>query len=101
MGGTGKDKSELRIVVQYVPGDTDSPWHLVGYGRGRACQPHRFRTIDDLLTVISSAAPDFDRSHLAVRSDSRQSYIVWAGNMALNESQLSVLGLKNDAGQKP
>jgi hypothetical protein len=101
VGSTRKDGSELRIVVQYVHGDTDSPWHLVAYGSGRAWQPRRFRSVEDLLTVIRSAAPDFDRSHLAIRNDSRQSYIAWAGNMALNESQLSVLGLENDTGPKP
>lgn len=100
VGGTRKDRSELRIVVQFVDADSDSPWHLVAYGSGFAFQPCRFRSVEDLLMVIRSAVPDFDRSHLVVRSDSHQSYIAYAGDMALSDSQLSALGLKNEAGPK-
>ena len=100
VSGTRKDRSGLRIVVQYVHGDCDSPWHLVAYGSGRACQPRRFRSIEDLLKAIRSVVPDFDQSQIAIKSDSLQSYIAWAGDMALNESQLAALGLKNEGGPK-
>jgi hypothetical protein len=96
VNSTRKDRSDLRVVVQYVHGDHKSPWHLVAYGSGPAFRPRRFHSVDDLLTVIRSALPDFDPSHLTIKSDSRESYIVWAGDMALNESQLSVLGLRNE-----
>jgi hypothetical protein len=90
----------LRLVVQYVHGDSDSPWHLVAYGSGRACQPRRFRSIEDLVMVIRSAVPDFDPSQIAIRNNALQSYIAYAGDMTLSESQLSALGMKNEAGPK-
>lgn len=100
MGETRKDRPGLRIVVQYVHGDSGSPWHLVAYGSGRAWQPRRFRSIEDLLRVIRSVVPGFDQSQIAIKSDSLQSYIAWAGDMALDESQLSALGLKKETGPK-
>jgi hypothetical protein len=90
----------LRIVVQYVHGDLDSPWHLVAYGGSRAFRPQRFRSVEDLMTLIRSTVPDFDPSHLAIKTDSRESYIVWTGDMALNESQLSALGLSSEIDPK-
>lgn len=93
MGGTSKDRSSLRVVVQYVHGDLDSPWHLVAYGNSRTFRPRRFRSIGELMAAIRSSVPDFDSSHLAFKRDSQESYIAWAGKMVLDASQLSVLGL--------
>lgn len=100
MDSTRKGTSNLRIVVQYVPGNTDSPWHLVAYGNGRAFQPRRFRSVEDLLTVIRSAMPDFDPSLLAVKSAETGSHIVWAGDIAMSDSQLLALGLEGEIGPK-
>lgn len=101
MRSASKDRSNLRVVVQHVQGDLDSPWHLVAYGNSRAFRPRRFRTIEDLMAVIRSAVPEFDPSHLAMQGASRESYIAWTGDMALNESQLSALGLSSEADPKP
>lgn len=88
----------MRIVVQCVPGDLGSPWHLVAYGTSRAFRPRRFSSVEDLTAVIRSAVPDFDPSQLAINRDLRESYIVWADDMALNASQLSALGLSSESG---
>lgn len=101
MGSTSKDRSNLRIVVQYVHGDLDSAWHLVAYGNSRAFRPRRFHSVEDLTAVIRSAVPDFDLNQVAIKRDSRESYIAWTGDMALNASQLSALGLSSEIGPKP
>ena len=48
-----------------------------------------------LLTALRSVAPDFDVSTLSVRKDSPESYIAFTGEMELDDSQLSLLGLKD------
>lgn len=55
-GGWNEQKSlDLRVVVQSIHGDTDSPWHLVAYGGGRPLRPRCFRSVEELLVVIRSA----------------------------------------------
>lgn len=96
MSSSRRHKSGLRIVVQYVHGDVASPWHLVVYGSGRAFLPRCFSSVDNLLKVVRSAIPEFDPGHLLIKSDSDQSYIVWAGDIILNDPQLATLGLKTE-----
>lgn len=100
MDSARKDRSGLRVVVQYVHGDHKSPWHLVAYGGGRAFHPRRFQSVDDLLKVIHSALPDFEPAHLLIKRELNQSYIVWAGDIVLKDSQLSAMGLKTEPSPK-
>lgn len=100
MRNSGKARSDLRIVVQYVHADIGSPWHLVAYGSGRAFQPRHFRSVDELLKVICLAVPEFEPKHLLIKNELNQSYIAWSADVVLDDAQLATLGLKTDTGPK-
>ena len=50
---------------------------------------------DRLLRALRSAAPNFDEASLSLQKDGSGSYIAFAGEMELDDSQLSLLGLKD------
>ncbi len=88
----------LRVVVQHIPAYQRSVYRLVAYGGEGGDYTSgsvEFESLDRLLTALRSVAPDFDVSTLSVRKDSSESYIAFTGEMELDDSQLSLLGLKD------
>ena len=89
----------LRVVVQHSCVHQRSSYRLVAYGgeggdyiSGSA----EFESLDRLLKALHSAVPGFDESTLSIRN-APETYIVFAGEMELDDSQLSLLGLKDAA----
>lgn len=89
----------LRVVVQHSRVHEQSSYRLVAYGgeggdyfSGSAV----FDSLDRLLKALRSGAPDLDENALSIRN-SPETYIVFAGEMKLDDSQLSLLGLKDAA----
>jgi len=88
----------LRIVVQHIREHQRSVYRLVAYGGEGGDYISRsaeFESADHLLEAFRSAIPDFDASTLSIRKDAPETYIALAEHMELNDSQLSLLGLKD------
>ena len=88
----------LRIVVQHVREHQRSVYRLIAYG-GEAgdyiSRSTEFESLDHLVKALRSAKPDFDAKALSIRKDAPETYIAFAEQMELNDSQLSLLGLKD------
>src|SRR5258708_4269604 len=54
-----------------------------------------FESLDRLLKSLHSAVPGFDESTLSIRKDTPETYVAFAGEMELDDSQLLLLGLKD------
>lgn len=87
----------LRVVVQHSRVNQQSSYRLVVYGgqggdyiSGSAV----FESLDRLLKALHSVAPDLDENALSIRK-TLETYIAFAGEMKLDDSQLSLLGLKD------
>jgi superfamily I DNA and RNA helicase len=88
----------LRIVVQHTRAHQRSVYRLVAYGGEGGDYTSRraeFESLDRLLKALHSAVPDFDESTLSVRKGTPETYIAFAASMELDDSQLSLLGLKD------
>ena len=85
----------LRVVVQHVHADPRSYYRLIAYGDNRTYEPVEFSSIELCVKTIRSVAPDFDENNVWVSVGARETYIAFAGEMELNESQISGLGLKD------
>lgn len=94
-------RETLRIVVQQLPSDPHSRFRLIAYGDGKTYQSREYETLDALLQVFRAAVPDFTEAALCARSDTRHAHIVFSGEMALDESQLSTMGLIDSASKLP
>ena len=84
----------IRLVVQRVKGSSsNATYRLVAYPdpNGRTLNPVTFSSKDQLLQRLHTALPDFD-AHL-LRED-HDTNIVFAGEMELTSTQLSILGLR-------
>jgi len=84
----------LRVVVQRVRAHQRSLYRLVTYSGNLNCSAE-FESLDHLLKAFHSAVPGFDDSILSIRKDTPETYIAFAGEMELDDSQLSLLGLKD------
>lgn len=87
----------FRIVVQHFREHQRSAYRLVAYGGDGGdytSQSGEFESRDNLLKALRSVAPDFDESAILVRKDALETYIAFTGDMELDDSQLSRLGLK-------
>lgn len=87
----------LRIVVQHIRAHQRSVYRLVAYGGeggDYTSGSTEFESRDRLLKAFRSAVPDFDESTVSTR-DNPETYIAFAGEMQLDDSQLSKLGLKD------
>ena len=93
-------RHSLRVVVQHVPDGPRSSYRLIAHGDNRTYQPVEFSSIEQLVKTIRSAAPDFDKNNVSVRMGARETYIAFAGEMELDEFQISALGLKSNATAK-
>ena len=88
----------LRIVVQYVRAHQRSVYRLVAYGGEGGSYTSgsiEFESLDRLLQALRSVAPNFDEACLSLQKDGPGSHIVFTGDMELDDSQLSLLGLKD------
>lgn len=88
----------LRIVVQHVRAHQRSVYRLVAYGGEGGSYTSgsaEFESLDRLLRALRSVAPNFDEASLSLREDGPESYIAFTGEMELDDSQVSVLGLKH------
>lgn len=88
----------LRIVVQHIRIHQRSVYRLVAYGgesgdyiSGSA----EFESREHLLKALRSAVPTFDESTLSTAKSTPETYIAFAGEMKLDDSQLALLGLRN------
>jgi hypothetical protein len=87
----------LRIVVQHIRVHQRTVYRLVAYGgegRDYNSLSAEFESRDHLLKAFRSAMPDFDASSVSVGRETPETYIAFAGEMELDDSQLSLLGLK-------
>jgi len=66
-------------------------WRRGDYTSGGA----QFESLDRLLKALRSVAPDFDESTVSIRN-TPETYIAFARETELDDSQLSSLGLKDD-----
>jgi hypothetical protein len=85
----------VRIVVQHIYNDWRSSYRLVAYGDRQVFRPLKFESLHDLLNALRSVMPDFDENSFLIRNGARDSYIVFAREVELSDSQLSTLGLKD------
>ena len=86
----------LRIVVQHIGTGQRSVYRLVAYGGEGGDYTSRsaeFESLERLLRALRSVAPNFDEASLSLRKDGPETYIVFTGEMELDDSQLSLLGL--------
>jgi len=91
-------KHSLRVVVQHIRARQQSSYRLVTYGGEGGDYTSRsaeFESLDCLLKALRSVAPDFDESALSIRTDTPETYVAFTGEMELDGSQLSLLGLKD------
>lgn len=87
----------LRIVVQNIRSHQRSVYRLVAYGGdggNYTSGSAEFESRDQLLRAFRSVVPDFDASSVSVERNALETYIAYAGEMKLDDSQLSLLGLK-------
>ena len=85
----------LRVVVQHVRAYHRSLYRLVAYSGNLTCSAE-FESLERLLKALHSAVPGFDESTLSIRKDDTpETYIAFAGEMELDDSQLLLLGLKD------
>ena len=84
----------LRVVVQRVRAHHRSLYRLVAYSGNLTCSAE-FESLDRLLKALHSAVSGFDESTLSIRKDTPETYIAFAGEMELDDSQLLLLGLKD------
>ena len=89
-----RNTHSLRVVVQRVRAHHRSLYRLVAYSGNLTCSAE-FESLDRLLTALHSAVPGFDESTLSIRKDTPETYIAFAGEMELDDSQLLLLGLKD------
>lgn len=84
----------LRLVIQRVlEGEPPRPvYRLVAYPapKGLSLRPARFGSRERLLERLRAAIPGFDENLLG---SGLQTQVVFAGDCALSEEQLVVLGL--------
>ena len=87
----------LRVVVQHRCVNQRSSYRLVAYGgESGDCTSGstEFESLDRVLKALDSAVSGFDESVLSIRN-TPETCIVFAGEMELDDSQLSLLGLKD------
>ncbi len=85
----------VRIVIQHVRDDGGVRFRVVGYRDGASFRPSEFGSVEDLVRALHSALPGFDESRIVMNELERgETYIAYAGDVALDNSQLLRLGLQ-------
>ena len=84
----------LRIVIQQIVRAETVSFRIVVYGGNRGPRHSDFDSRDALLKALDSAVPGFDDSSVSINvASGNQTSIVFAGEMDLDDNQLSILGL--------
>jgi hypothetical protein len=84
----------LRIVIQQIVRAGTSSFRIVAYGGNRGPRHSDFDSRGALLKSLHSAIPGFDDSSVSINvAGGNQTSIVFAGEMDLDDDQLSILGL--------
>ena len=84
----------LRIVIQQIVKTGTSSFRIVAYGDSRSPRHSDFESRDALLKALHSAVPGFDDAGVSINmAGGNQTSIVFAGEMDLDDNQLSILGL--------
>jgi hypothetical protein len=84
----------LRIVIQQIFKAGKASFRLAAYGGNRAPGHSDFDTLDALLKALHRAVPGFDDSGVSIKvAGGNQTSIIFAGEMELDDNQLSILGL--------
>lgn len=91
------DKSSYRVVIQHSPGSADDrfPYVLIVYGgyTGKAFAPLQYQSVPELLERLWSAGVSVPEQKLCIQ-DTDGVYVVFSGEIELNEAQVYLLGLK-------
>ena len=84
----------LRIVIQQIVQTGTSSFRIVAYGGNRGPRHSDFESRNALLEALHSAVPGFDDSSVSINvAGGNQTSIVFAGELDLDDNQLSILGL--------
>ena len=86
------DRHSLRVVIQQI----HSPAHiyrLVVYGNPRTYRPAEFESLDQLTQALHAAVPGFQGTISSPLPETKGTSIVFSGEMELDDSQLTRLGL--------
>jgi hypothetical protein len=85
----------VHIVIQQVRDDSGVRFRVVGYGDRTSFRRSEFESVEDLVRALHSALPRFDESTIVIKELERgETYIAYAGDVALDDSQLLKLGLR-------
>jgi hypothetical protein len=81
-------------VIQQIVKAGKASFRLVAYGGSRGPGYSDFDSLDALLNALHIAIPDFDASSVSIKvAGGNQTSVVFAGEMELDDHQLSILGL--------
>jgi hypothetical protein len=90
-------RHSVRVVVQRIYSPGGFFYRLVAYGDGQTYRPTEFGTLEQLEEALRSVAPNFNGIVSAETSQAQHTSIIFSREMELDDSQLSRLGLKQDA----
>jgi len=85
------NRHSLRLVIQQIRSPQASFYRLVAYGNQRAYRPAEFESFDQLSRTVHAAVPALNGN--LVRTQTAGTFIVFSGEMELDDTQLSHLGL--------
>ena len=84
----------LRIVIRQIFKAGKASFLLAVYGGNRAPGHSDFDSLDALLKALHGAVPGFDDSGVSIKvAGGNQTSVVFAGEMELDNHQLSIPGL--------
>ncbi|HEY6447408.1 MAG TPA: hypothetical protein VIY53_13180 [Acidobacteriaceae bacterium] len=87
-------KHVLRVVVQQILSDGKARLRVIVYGDTLACGKSDFENVSSLLGTLHRAIPNFDDARISLhRLDEGNGAVLFAEEMELDHSQVSVLGL--------
>lgn len=91
---SGDDLYFLRVVIQQLSVYPNATYRLTVYGDDRQPRHSDFSSVQVLSDALQAAIPGFDLSKLLLNPlEEGQGSIVFADEMKLNQTQLSLLGL--------
>lgn len=87
------ERHSLRIAIQQIESAQKPCFRILAYGERRSFGHADFATLEELITTLQAALPDFTGWIIDSNTETSGS-IVFTGNMELDEGQLRVLGLR-------
>lgn len=91
------NRHSFRIVVQHINLNHRSSYRLIVYGNGQSFRPLEFDSLNHLLKALHSLIRDFDEGSVSIQKDAHDTYIAFTGDLELEDSDLSSLGLVRDS----